>query len=266
MKERIVWIGGNHTRHLYYINQIAKQFDVVGGIIQDREVMKPLPPEGLDREDEANWTRHFLGRATAETHYFMKQSLPHTKLLRVDKQTLNSDDSVDFIKSLKPDVVLVFGIGMIREPLLSVLPDETLNMHLGLSPRYRGAATLFWPFYFLEPNWAGVTFHYLAHSPDAGTIVHQTRPELYINDGIHDVACHAVMKATQDACRLLEIHQERGKWQKFSQKPESGKNFLESDFKPQYLRMIYSQYDDKIVGAYLDGKITPKEPKLKTQW
>lgn len=266
MSERIAWIGGDHNRHLYYINQIAKRFNVVGGIVQERENALPEPPQGLSEQDEKNWQGHFWNRLVAENRYFEKQPLPDVQLLKVDKFTLNSEDSSDFIKRLKPDVVMIFGVGMVREPLLNSLPKETLNLHLGLSPRYRGAATLFWPFYFLEPNWAGVTFHYIVHSPDAGTIVHQSRPELYLNDGIHDVACHAVIKATQDACKLLEIHEQKGSWEKFTQKPEAGKNFLESDFKPQHLRMIYNEYNDKIVEAYLNGELKAKEPILKQQF
>jgi len=266
MTERIAWIGGNHTRHLYYVNNLVKKFNVVGGIVQEREDMKPIPPEGLDPIDDANWTRHFIERENAENRYFDKQKLPNIKLLKVDKDTLNDSDSADFMKSLKPDIVLIFGIGMIREPLINALPKETINLHLGISPRYRGAATLFWPFYFLEPNWAGVTFHYIVHSPDAGSIIHQTKPELYLSDGIHDVACRAVIKAAQDVSRLLKIHQENGCWEKFTQKPEAGKNFLESDFKPQYLRMIYNEYDNRIVNAYLNGDIKSKEPKLKKQF
>jgi len=151
---------------------------------------------------------------------------------------------------------------MLREPLVSALPDKTLNLHLGISPRYRGAATLFWPFYFLEPNWAGTTFHYIVHTPDGGNIVHQVRPTLDRNDGIHDVSCKAVLQSTVEAVTLLKMDN----WQTFNQKPEAGKNFLESDFKPQHLRMIYNEFDNDIVRAYLDGEIQAKEPKLKRQF
>ena len=241
-------------------------FPVVGGIMQVRELIKPVPPDGLNGLDAGNWVRHFWEREKAENHYFETQDVPKINLMITSKENLNDEKSASFIKELQPDIVVIFGIGMIREPLLSVLPHETLNLHLGLSPRYRGAATLFYPFYFLEPNWAGATFHYITDSPDAGSIIHQTRPELYLNDGIHDVACHTVMKATQDAIRLLSIHKKEGGWHVFDQKPEAGKNFLESDFKPQYLRMIYNEYDNDIVKEYLNGHIVSKETILKRQF
>ena len=71
-------------------------------------------------------------------------------------------------------------------------------MHLGLSPRYRGSATLFWPFYFLEPQYCGITFHYLLDEPDAGDIIHQTLADLELNDEIFDVAWKLIIKATKE--------------------------------------------------------------------
>jgi hypothetical protein len=262
MTERIGWIGGNQPRHLYYINEIAKQFDIVGGVMQERGGGIPTMPDGLSKHDQNNWTRHFWDRLQAEEKYFGKQEIPQFPLLKVTKDELNTLNTVDFIKSIKPDLVLVFGSGMIREPLMSALPKDTINLHLGLSPRYRGAATLFWPFYMLEPNWAGTTFHHVVSTPDGGDIIHQVVPKLSKDDGIHDVACKAVLESTTEACRLINMYPN---WQKFPQKPEAGKNFLESDFKPQHLRVIYNVYNNDIIKRYLNGEIKCKEPKLKRQ-
>lgn len=262
MKERILWLGGNHKRHLHYINHIADRLNVVGGIMQVREHSIPQPPEGLGSVDNANWRQHFEERDAAENYYFGDQPEPDIPLLKVDKETLNDVDAVEFVKRVKPDMAIIFGTGMIREPLVSALPEDTINLHLGLSPRYRGAATLFWPFYFLEPNFAGTTFHYIQHSPDAGDIIHQVTPTLERGDGIHDVACKAVMQSTIEAVALLEMRP----WKKFHQKPEAGKNFLASDFQPKHLRMIYQTFNNDVVDAYLSGEIKPKEPKLRRQW
>jgi folate-dependent phosphoribosylglycinamide formyltransferase PurN len=262
MKERILWLGGNHKRHLYYINSLADKLNIVGGIVQIREHSIPPIPDGLGPVDAANWREHFNDREDAENKYFGEQKLPDVPLLKVDRHTLNDSDSIDFVKRMKPDMAIIFGTGMVRDPLISNLPKDTVNLHLGLSPRYRGAATLFWPFYFQEPNFAGTTFHYIENSPDAGDIIHQVVPELEKGDGIHDVSCKAVVKSTIEAVALFQMDG----WTKFKQKPESGKNFLESDFYPQHLRVIYQQYGGKMVDAYLDGRIKPKEPKLKRQF
>lgn len=262
---KLFWIGGSHPRHLYYINTIARHYPLAGAIVEIREHLMPQPPEGLAERDRQNFIRHFGNREQAERKYFGEQSLPSCPLLKVTHETLNTQESVDFILSVEPEIVLVFGCGMIRDPLFSALPRHTVNLHLGLSPRYRGAATLFWPFYFMEPTYAGSTFHYIVSEPDAGEIIHQVVPELYPEDGIHDVACRVVIQSAQEALQLLDIFERKGGWSTRPQKA-TGKNFLASDFKPEHLRVIYNLFDDDMVRQYLEGKLPCKQPKLYRQF
>jgi hypothetical protein len=277
--ENIMWLGGDQPRHLYYINNLLKHFDIKAGIIQERGNPMPPLPDGLRFTDRNNFELHFRTRIEKEKQYFGDQHAPQIELLRVNKETLNNEASAEFVKKFKPDMVLIFGTGMIKEPLLSALPKEKINLHLGISPRYRGAATLFWPFYNLEPQWAGSTFHYIVDTPDGGNIIHQVTPTLEWNegltnvpgsayrtygqrDGIHDVACKTVVQSTIEAVALLKKYPD---WQTFTQKPESGKNYLESDFKPQFLRMIYQDFNGEMVKAYLQGELPGKKPDLKRQ-
>lgn len=262
MSERILWLGGNHPRHLYYINNLVGKLNIIGGIMQVRSDKTPEPPAGLGSVDRSNWLRHFRERDEAEQKYYGKQERPDIPLLEVDRSTLNEIDVVEFVQKVKPDRAIIFGTGMIREPLMSALPKDTINLHLGLSPRYRGAATLFWPFYMLEPNHAGATFHYILHSPDAGDIIHQVVPKMEQGDGIHDIGAKTVLQATTEAQALLGM----ASWELFKQKPEAGKNFLESDFQPRHLRMIYQAHDNNLVDLYLAGGIKPKEVKLRRQF
>lgn len=79
-------------------------------------------------------------------------------------------------------------------------------------------------------------------------------------DGIHDLSCRAVQASTTEACRLLNMYTE---WHFQSQKPEAGKNFLESDFKPQHLRLIYQVFNNDIVKEYMEGHLEGKQPRLE---
>lgn len=260
---KILWIGGNQPRHLYYINEIAKEHDVVAGIMQGRGNNIPEPPERLGQLDKYNWIKHFKERDETENRFFINQEPLDIPLLRVNKDTLNGEGSVNFVREVNPDIVMIFGSGMIREPLMSVLPRDTINLHLGLSPRYRGAATLFWPFYFLEPQYVGTTFHRIVHTPDGGDILHQTIPEMKIEDGIHDLSCRAVEASTQEASRLLNMYSQ---WEFRGQKPEAGKNFLDRDFKPEHLRLIYQVFNNNIVKEYMSGNIEGGRPRLERQF
>ena len=230
-----------------------------------REAMIPQPPDGCSDLDRDNFIRHFNNRDLAEEKYFGSQPKPDFPLLEIRKGTLHEQKSVDFVKEVNPDLVLIFGSGLVKDPLFSALPEDKINLHLGLSPRYRGAATLFWPFYFMEPTYAGTTFHYIVSEPDAGEIIHQVVPPLDLKDGIHDVACKAVIQSTQDAIKLLEIYQSAGVWKRHRQR-STGKNFLSSDFKPEHLRVIYNVFADDMVRQYLEGKLISKQPQLFHQF
>ncbi len=266
---KIVWIGGNHPRHLYYLSKINETFPISGAIIETRDVGTdsriPEIPTHINECDKKNFIIHFENRFKAEEKYFSDLKIPTCPLLHIKKDELNTDKTVQFIQSISPDIVLTFGCHMIKDPLMSKLPIHTINLHGGLSPRYRGVATMFWPFYFLEPNHVGVTFHYLTSIPDAGSIIHQCIPKLEYGDKIHDVACKAIISATDDIVKLLSIFKKEGCWGKTDQK-SNGKNFLDRDFKSEHLRVIYNLFNDDIVDQFLTGKIKSVPPKLITQF
>ena len=261
----LMWIGGDHPRHLYYANTVHARYPVAAAIVERRGSMVPQPPSNLGERDRDNFERHFENRDAAELSYFGKQALLDIPTLETSSEDLNSDRSVEYVREHQPDVVLIFGCGLIKGDLYNALPYNTLNLHLGLSPKYRGAATLFWPFYFMEPAYAGTTFHYIVSEPDAGDVVHQVVPELVPADGIHDVACKAVMQSAKEAIDLLEFLDSGGEWKRHKQKA-TGKNFLSSDFKPEQLRVIYEVFDNDMVKQYLEGKLPSKKPKLIRQW
>ena len=256
---KILLLAGDHPRHKYLASMLQEYCYPEHSLqvfTQYRGTMLPeIPPGKHTWKDGRNWIKHFTERRECEHEYFERLCAPPG----IKCDDINSPHVYQLItESPPPDLAIVFGTGMIREPLLSALPTDTYNIHLGLSPRYRGAATLFWPFYFLEPQFAGVTIHRITSEPDAGDILHQCRPELERFDGIHDVACKAVLTTTDDLLTLLKTFPS---WELKRQKA-TGKNFLASDFKPQHLRMIYDVFQDNIVDEYLDGNLGDNQPIL----
>ncbi len=262
---RILWIGGDHSRHLFYANTIHEFFPLCGAIFVRRENIIPAVPDAIQEIDKINYTRHFKEREEAERKYYGIQRNIDIPTLERQYDSLNSNESILFIRELCPDIVFIFGTGLVKEPLSSILPRNTINLHLGLSPRYRGSATLFWPFYFMEPFYSGVTFHYIISEPDAGDIIHQAVPELTENDGIHDVACKAVIQASQEVLKLLELIENGKDWKRYKQ-TATGKNFLTKDFEPHHLRIIYNVFNNDLIKQCLQGKLKYNKPRLIQQF
>ena len=231
----------------------------------EREGLNPDIPLNLAKIDKDNFIRHFADRDAVESRAFGNLAIEPTfgeiQTLRCNSDTLNSQDSVNFVKDFSPDLCFVFGPDLIKNPLLRVLPDESINLHLGLSPWYRGSATLFWPFYFLQPQYAGATFHKVIKEADAGSILHQCIPNLKAGDGVHDVAANTVIKAKEEVVLLLKHYLYEKKWI-YKDQTFTGKLFLTCDFEPIHLRILYNLYDNNIVDAYLKGELGLRTPKL----
>ena len=106
---------------------------------------KTFQPEryARDAEDEAVIKRHFAARDSSEERYFSAAAevkIERGVLHRVVSAGACSDPTeVALMAAARPDVVLVFGTGILREPLLSEFEGRIINIHLGLSPYYRGA-------------------------------------------------------------------------------------------------------------------------------
>lgn len=254
-------ISGSHPRHIYYANAIIGYCNVVGVVVEKRENLIPELCGDHEEIDRANFKKHFENRAKCEKKYFGDVlRINHENVLEVDSGKISTEETKSFIEKLNPDVVFIFGPGMIKEPLFSSLPKLKINMHLGLSPRYRGSATLFWPFYFLEPQWAGSTFHIISEEPDAGDIIHQTVPTLERGDTIHDVGCKVVARSALEVKEIIDLL-DSGKTLRLHKQKSTGKKFLSKDFSVEHLRLIYNLFDDKIVDYYLNLK-KKKKPKL----
>lgn len=262
---KILWIGGSQPRHLYYINTINQVYPIAGGIMECREEMIPQPPDNLQEVDKNNFILHFANRNKAENKYFGSQDIPGCQILKVNEDNLNSEENAIFVEQIKPDVVMIFGCGLIKGSLFSALPYNSINLHLGISPRYRGAASLFWPFYFMEPWYAGTTFRYIISEPDAGDVIHQVVPTLSIDDRVHDVACKCVIQSAIEAIKLIELFISKGKWKRYKQKG-TGRKFLSNDFRPEHLRVIYNTFQDNLVKQYLEGRLASKAAKLIRQF
>ncbi len=260
---RVLAIIGSQPRHFHVLRSLLGANLDLRVVVMQRESLIPVVPDGTSGNDSRNFSHHFATRAEIELQTFgtieSTSVLQNVEHLLVDEGELNSSRVRDFVSPGKDDVGVIFGSKIIKDPLLSMLPRDTINMHLGLSPRYRGSATLFWPFYFLEPQYCGVTFHKLIPEPDAGSILHQARTDLRQGDGIHDVGARTVVQGTS---ALIDLLTTRPNGWNFHPQRFSGRNFLTRDFEPHHLRVIYDLYEDHIVDSFLRGTLGTSMPRL----
>ena len=263
---KILLLSGSHPRHSFLHSIALNHASDVAAIVMQRESTMPDCPGYATSHDADLFYRHFNERKSIEDTIFGTQSpsdlFSNINTFKCSPTTLNSNATAEFASSFDADLAFVFGTDIIKAPLLNVLPENTINLHLGLSPWYRGSATLFWPFYFLQPQFCGATFHKIVLQADAGAILHQFSTRLEFGDGIHDVGVRTVIQARKALDTLLGSFVSH-KWSYVPQKT-SGRLYLTRDFQPAHLRIIYDVFDNDIVDAYLNLQLDQKLPILSS--
>ncbi len=256
----ILLIIGDHFRHRKFLEILSNKIKISCVIIEKREDSIPNPNFIKNKIDKKNFIQHFKNREISEKKYFkLNKKKTNTETISIKNIKENQNICKKVLKRIKPDIVFTFGISLIPSKLLMVMPKYSINLHSGLAPYYKGAACNFWPFYFLEPNWAGMTFHLLSSKLDSGNIIHHTIPKLDKKDNIHDVSCKVQLKSFKESFKIIKLIKDKKiKEHKLNL---NGKLFLKKDFKPEHLRIIYNLYNDDIVKHYLKKKIHKNKPK-----
>jgi len=252
---RLVLCCGDQPRHHFYANTLAREFDVVGVIQQRREARLEFHDVG-GPDAEAN-RAHFDLRARKEQEYFLplgaELRAPGARVLDVTRDSLNDPPSVELVRALEPDVVAVYGTHLLGREFIRACPPWLINLHGGLSPWYRGSATLLWPIYMMEPGYAGVTLHLIDERIDSGDILQHARPAIRADDSVHDIGCRAVVVAADTMVRLLRKLERDGDLERVPQR-KGGKIFYSDDFRPHHLRVINFLLQNGLLAEYLSKR------------
>lgn len=262
---KLLILAGSQPRHRYVVKRLALLNVETKVVIMNRESMLPTPPDETSMRDRRLFERHFELREASEARHFGSADtgvwIQEVADLVVEPTQLNGVETARFIAAFHPDVCLVFGTDLIKEPVFGNLPDLTFNIHLGLSPWYRGSATLFWPFYFMEPQCAGATIHRLVQAVDYGDVAYQSTPSLQVGMGIHDVGSSTVVSLCSKLEAMLDLIS-HGRKLVFAQQRSSGRIFRVRDFRAAHLRVNYEIFEDRMVDAWLAGDLGGHEPSL----
>ena len=251
---RAILLTSTFRRHQFVANTVAAGCDLAG-VWREEKTFRP-ERYAHDAADEAVIQRHFAARDASEAQYFAADSslrvAPGIIHRRVTAGGCNDPAEVSLMAAVRPDVVLVFGTGILREPVLSAFHGRILNIHLGLSPYYRGAGTNFWPLVNREPEYVGATIHYLDAGIDTGPILSHVRPQIERGDGPHDIgnktivaAVHALLKAA--AADVSGVARAVPQW-------SGGRLYQRKDFNAAAVGALYRNFETGMIGEYLQAR------------
>ena len=249
----ILVITSSHWRHHLGASVLAQHFNLVAIVSEERRMLQ----SGKTEEEDAVIKEYDRECAKKEEEYFGKAvmfPLSEEKILRVPYAQGSGKEACDWIAARDPDYVILFSAGIIREPLLSMYRSRIINLHLGLTPYYRGSANAFWPLASGEPEGLGATVHLVVPEIDAGNILGQARPDnLKKEDGPRDASNKNVLSGLALLVRCIQGYAE-GIITPQPQRTDVGKVFRHKDYSAKAILALKENFARGMMKSYLDHK------------
>ena len=253
---RLAVLTSTDTRHRHFANAMRHAFTVVAVGYQETGYHPATPNEnGLDPRTAELVRHHFGERVRQEMIHFGADAerLIDGRDLSVRSltpATLNAGATVDWLRDRRVEAIAVFGTGLIKAPILEAFAGRIINMHLGLSPYYRGTATNFYPLLNGEPEYVGATIHLIDAGIDSGPIVHHARPDITADDMPHTVGCKAITAGIEKMIQALhELRHDRLTPTPQWDAPDA-KLYLRRDYHPSQVVELYDRIEGGLFRDY----------------
>ena len=171
---KITLFTSNNNRHNYLINYLGKFCEKLFVVQEFRSMSSRVVPS---RYPTSEIMKKYFSRVNdAQIKFFGNSILNpdsnNIKFLSLPMGNLKNC-SISFLSEyLKSDLYIVFGSSYIKGELIDFLiRKKTINIHMGVSPYYRGADCNFWALYDNNPHLVGATVHFISKGLDDGPIL-----------------------------------------------------------------------------------------------
>lgn len=251
----VVILTGSELRHRFFRKAVAcaPGIEVLASYCETPEGgLKDLVSQSTP--DDSPMRRHLWERDVVEDDFFgaFDRLVPdRSNPVTIARGALNTDqEHQESIMGHDPAVLVCYGTSIIKEPLLSAFEGRFLNIHLGLSPYYRGSGTNFWPLVNREPEYVGVTFMHIDAGVDTGEIIHQMRATIHPGDGPHQIGNRLIRDMVFECARLIRTFDQLERMPQPSP-PEKPRYYRKSDFTDNSVATLRDNFSRGMISTYL---------------
>lgn len=178
---KITLFTSNQSRHNYLTNLLASICDELYVVQENKSVFSRLT---TDSQTDSEVMKTYVQKvASAQLKLFGNSLIDKTKknikLFPIQEGELNKT-SLNLLKDfLESDYYIIFGSSFIKGDLIDFLiQNKAINIHMGVSPYYRGTDCNFWALYDNNPHLVGATIHMLSKELDNGPILYHAMSDL----------------------------------------------------------------------------------------
>jgi methionyl-tRNA formyltransferase len=132
----------------------------------------------------------------------------NVRTIAIKSGDLNFLSDLQLGNALSSDMFVVFGASYIKSWLIDFLVDKkAINIHMGLSPYYRGSSCNFWALYDGNPSYVGATVHMLSKGLDSGDMLFHCVPKFQDSDSLFDFTMRSVLVAQEGLVQTVKDDQ-----------------------------------------------------------
>ena len=106
--------------------------------------------------------------------------LPNRKIINVN--SVNDKECITALQKINPAIVVVIGTRIISKEVLNCIGAKFVNIHAGITPRYRNVHGAYWALVNNDKDNCGVTVHLVDHGIDTGSVLYQTKISITSKD------------------------------------------------------------------------------------
>lgn len=249
MKKNIILLTGNELRHKYFASFLAsyKGINLKLTIHESNTKLKKNVLYGKNKLIK----KHVDLRSKTEILYFKESIIKNKKynFMKIKNGHINDKKIIDSIKKEKIHHIISYGCSIINSKFINQFKDKLINIHLGLSPYYKGSGTNFFPFVNKELQFCGATIMQTSKKLDGGKIIHQIRPKFSFNDNIHTIGNKIIKKTAIDLCKIILL-KKRIKFFKIKTKYKN-KIYKRKDFNEKTLEIAMNNIKNNLVKNYI---------------
>jgi len=91
----------------------------------------------------------------------------------INVNSINDNSIAQLINQLSPNLIFVNGTRIISKTIIESTNNKMINIHVGITPKYRGVHGGYWALYNNDYQNFGTTVHYIDSGVDTGNIIAQ---------------------------------------------------------------------------------------------
>lgn len=252
--KRIIILTGSELRHIFFRKFIAtsKKVQVINSYCEglEKSLKNIVQKDGFKKDIRL---KHLEAREQSERDFFElsnDSNNDYSNPINIQKGEINNHKYFQAIIDANPDLIIAYGCSIIKGPLLDKFRGRFINVHLGLSPYYRGSGTNYWPLVNEEPEYVGATFMYIDAGIDTGKIIHQIRATYSWGDTPSQIGNRLILEMSRTYLKLI-IGFDRLKSVKQLPKIATEKFYKKSDYTEESVVKLYKNFENGLIRKYI---------------